>query len=249
MLYSAKFWTGLLYCTFPLNLLVYGMNDLMDEDADYDNPRKGNFVYGAKTTRSQRQGLPMWIGLVNIVYLVALGLLTGDLLYVMAWFVCALCVNYLYNYPPFQLSRKCPWEIPCMIAGHFLIPLLACRINRIPFPSLPSWIFNALLLARSHIWLEYADIEGDEKCNKRTLAVVMGKAATLRIVMALTLIEAFVGFFLLKSHLIGIFSVLGMIVFYIASSRRGEFEMVVSTSQSVVGLYIMVYTWINKILV
>ena len=42
------FWVGLLYCTFPLNLLCYLMNDSADVSVDSSNPRKGGMLLGAK---------------------------------------------------------------------------------------------------------------------------------------------------------------------------------------------------------
>ena len=43
------FWLGLVFVTFPLNYLVYGLNDYNDYKADLVNSRKGNFMFGAKS--------------------------------------------------------------------------------------------------------------------------------------------------------------------------------------------------------
>ena len=42
------FWLGFCYCTLPLNLMCYLMNDLADHLVDADNPRKGGMLLGAK---------------------------------------------------------------------------------------------------------------------------------------------------------------------------------------------------------
>jgi 4-hydroxybenzoate polyprenyltransferase len=59
-----NFWMGLLFVTFPLNFLVYGLNDYNDFKADEINDRKGNFLFGAKSTQSQLASIPKKIILV-----------------------------------------------------------------------------------------------------------------------------------------------------------------------------------------
>lgn len=50
LLTSSTFWLGLLYVCFPINLMVYGINDYADffhgDDLDGQNDRKGNFFFG-----------------------------------------------------------------------------------------------------------------------------------------------------------------------------------------------------------
>eukprot|EP00971_Amphidinium_carterae_P301046 5981679-Amphidinium_carterae.1 len=67
LLGTATFWFGLLYALFPLNVLVYGMNDYTDVDLDRDNKRKGNFLYGAKCTREQLKDLPSIVVILNVL--------------------------------------------------------------------------------------------------------------------------------------------------------------------------------------
>ena len=250
-----NFWFGLVYCSFPLNLLVYGMNDAVDEDVDRGNPRKGNFVYGATLSRKFLHQLPTHIAIVNGVSLILIASFDNELtFYLIKWIACAIAINYVYNNKPFQLSRKSPFEVPVMIAGHFLSPLLSCRLNSLPLPSWESWLFHAFLLTRSHIWLEYEDIECDKKKHKNTIAVVLGHNATLTLIVILTCMESAVGFLLLNSALLGLFSLFGIIVFLLAantkkSKSRSKSSLFVSVSQSIVGAILMVYLWYHRILV
>lgn len=247
LLNSFTFWMGLLYCTFPLNLLVYGMNDMVDDDVDASNDRKGNYIYGAKLSKSSLHELPIYIGIMNIVGLLPIVYTVPSLLwYIISWLVGAIGINFIYNNRPFQLSRKCPFELPTMIAGHLLIPHLACRINGVSNPSFGSLVFHVLLLSRSHIWLEYVDMDVDIMSNKRTIAVVLGHKKTLIMVLFLTGMEAMVGFFLLESNVLGLFSLFGMIVFYISAEKeksKKTDKLHVSVSQSLVGAVLMVYLW------
>ena len=55
---TIPFWLGLLFVTFPLNYLVYGLNDYNDFEADAINERKGNFLFGAKLSKLQLTAIP-----------------------------------------------------------------------------------------------------------------------------------------------------------------------------------------------
>lgn len=246
LLSSPKFWLGLLYCTFPLNLLVYGMNDLVDEDVDKNNPRKGNFIYGAIATKSDLRKLPFQILCWNVAPLAFLSCLdsahTGQYA---CWLLASFVINFVYNNKPFQLSRCCPWELPTMILGHFLIPALSCQINGVPLPSAASWMYHSLLLSRSHIWLEFADIEVDSREGKRTIAVFLGPKWSLALVLLLTFSEAVVSFSLLNSWVLAGFSLFGILVFWNGSTgaKVKKQKTLVSVSQTLVGAVLMGYLW------
>ena len=45
-LHSRTLWLGLFYVLFPLGFLLYGVNDIVDAEADRLNPRKGTFCLG-----------------------------------------------------------------------------------------------------------------------------------------------------------------------------------------------------------
>jgi 4-hydroxybenzoate polyprenyltransferase len=245
LLSSPSFWIGFVYATFPLNLLVYGMNDLVDEDVDKSNPRKGNYIYGAKITKRDRAYLPNVILVSNLIPHFVMGFVTREWLFLSVWLLGAFSVNFLYNNRPFQFSRKFPFEVPTMVVGHLMIPLLACRINKLALPGMGSWIFNILLLVRSHIWLEFADIACDEKEGKRTFAVVFGPKVAFRTVIFLTVLESLSAYFLLKSIVLSLFSLFGVVVFSL-STKEGkvkEEKVHVSVSQSVVGAMLMMYIW------
>ncbi len=55
---SWTFWLGCFYVTFPLGLLIYGWNDLVDAETDRLNPRKGTFLFGARPDAAQLAALP-----------------------------------------------------------------------------------------------------------------------------------------------------------------------------------------------
>ncbi len=75
--HSLAFWLGALYVSFPMGLLLYGWNDIVDYEADRLNPRKGTFLFGARGTREQLRRLPLRIALVQLPFVVAITMLGG----------------------------------------------------------------------------------------------------------------------------------------------------------------------------
>src|SRR5258708_37045112 len=57
LLYSSKLWLGLFFVLFPLGILLYGVNDIVDAETDALNPRKGTFLFGARGGREQLSAL------------------------------------------------------------------------------------------------------------------------------------------------------------------------------------------------
>jgi len=68
--YQAEFWLGLLYVTFPLGVLIYGWNDVVDFEADRFNPRKGTYLFGARGTpeRSHVSQVPWFTFLFGAMF-------------------------------------------------------------------------------------------------------------------------------------------------------------------------------------
>ena len=70
-------WLGLLFVTFPLNYLVYGMNDYNDLEDDAINDRKRNYLFGAKAPRAHLDGLLQKIALVTTPFIIIFTYLSG----------------------------------------------------------------------------------------------------------------------------------------------------------------------------
>src|SRR3984893_1925669 len=72
------FWLGLIYVLVPLGLLLYGVNDIVDAEADVYNPRKGTFLFGSLGAREQLAALRWEIAVAQLpfvaVFLVLIGM-------------------------------------------------------------------------------------------------------------------------------------------------------------------------------
>src|SRR5262249_31951107 len=60
------FWTGLFYIVFPLGLLLYGVNDIVDTEGDRLNPRKGSYLFGSRGADQQLRSLRWQIAVWQI---------------------------------------------------------------------------------------------------------------------------------------------------------------------------------------
>jgi len=185
--HSVAFWLGALYVSFPMGLLLYGWNDIVDYDADRLNPRKGTFLFGARGTLEQLRGLPVRIALVQAPFVIACSLLGGArMLLCFAGMVAAAA---LYNWPRFGFKARPPLEILNQ-AGYLFVFLLSSWLNDVPLLPWPTMLFGALFAMHSHVFGEVMDLEPDRTAGRRTTATVIGRVPAKLLMAVLMLVEA-----------------------------------------------------------
>jgi 4-hydroxybenzoate polyprenyltransferase len=97
--HSGRLWLGLFFVLFPLGLLLYGANDIVDAGADLLNPRKGTFLFGSRGAREQLAALKWQIAVAQIPFLTAFYFLVGPR--ILWWYAALLLAVGLYNAPRF----------------------------------------------------------------------------------------------------------------------------------------------------
>jgi hypothetical protein len=178
VLCSTIFWLGLGYVIFPINVMVYGINDYTDISIDKNNDRKGNFFFGAKCSAEQLKKLPVvipWMTLVPLFFCIipikvgfdAQAWLVALPSYLL-WTASAVGVNLVYNVEPFRLSSHGPYEIPTVVFGQSLVTILSCMVNNLALPPLRYWVHLTFLILRTQLWTEYMDYDSDLACRRRT---------------------------------------------------------------------------------
>ncbi len=169
--HSAAFWLGVLYVSFPMGLLIYGWNDMVDYEADRVNPRKGTFLFGARGTPQQLRRLPLQIALVQAPFVVAFSLLAGaKMLLVFAGMIVAAA---LYNWPRF-----------------IFVFLLSSWMNHVPILPWATMVFGALFAMHSLVFGQVMDLEPDRATGRRTTATVIGRVPAKLLIAVLLLVEA-----------------------------------------------------------
>jgi 4-hydroxybenzoate polyprenyltransferase len=205
------FWLGLIHVTLPLGLILYGVNDIADVETDRLNPRKGNFLFGARGTAEQLAALPRQILLVQLPFLAAFGAIFG-LARTLAWFGCVVCVTACYNWP--RLGTK-NWPVVDLLtqSGYLLVFVLSSWVNGVPQLPWYTFLFGALFAMHSHLFGQIMDMIPDRAAGRHTTAVVIGIIPAKLLMSAFLTVESCLVLRFAQDWLIGGFLALSAIWF------------------------------------
>ena len=205
------------FASFPLNLFVYGVNDLYDHATDRRNPRKGS-VEGALFERAELRSIARAALAVNAPF-VALFALTGSgaalaalaALYAVAW---------AYSAPPLRLKARPGWD-SLANAGYVLPLVFACLYLEVPNPPWLETTAFAVWAIGSHALTSVQDVEADRAAGVRTSATALGGRAAAALA---ALAYGVAGALLWTAHplvapLLGAYAAIAL---YVRSSRRAD---------------------------
>jgi 4-hydroxybenzoate polyprenyltransferase len=168
---SATFWTGLFYVLLPLGLVLYGVNDIADAEADRYNPRKGTYLFGSLGAGEQLASLRLQIALVQIPFLIVFFFLVGPR--ILWWLTLLLSAVGVYNAPRFGWKSRPPLDV-LIQASYLLVFVLSSWLNHVPQLPWQAFLFGALFAMHSHVFGEVMDIAPDRIAGRRTTATVLG---------------------------------------------------------------------------
>jgi len=183
------FWIGLFFVTFPLNYLVYGLNDYNDVKADAVNDRKGNFLFGAKSTKVQLANVPKKIALVLLPFIIYFTVISGFKMLLLLVFM--VVVNIIYNFKPFRVKERPPFEI-CIQIGYVVTAIFSVLLNDLQMLPWQTLLYLSLFAFQAHIAGEIMDIEPDIKAGKRTTATLIGRKNTKLLMLVLLILETYI---------------------------------------------------------
>jgi len=173
MLLTPRAISGLVFVTFPLNLLVYAMNDLKDVDIDKFNPRKGGLHGALASTNDLRKCC-----VLGILFLFLLPpLMISSLEWSAAWSLVVLAFNWLYNFGP-TLSRVPVLDMLAPLGYGCVVPFGYKVVGGNPLNPW-FWAFIVLVIFRTQLWFQRMDLVADATAGKRTTAVWMGEQVSL----------------------------------------------------------------------
>jgi len=186
VLHSPRLWLGLFYVLFPLGLLLYGVNDIVDAEADRRNPRKGTFLFGSLGAAEQLAALRWKIAAVQIPFLIAFFLLIGPRIFL--WYAVLLLAVGIYNAPRFGWKSHPPFDV-LIQASYLLIFVLSSWLNQARQPPSQTFVFGAMFAMHSHIFGEVMDIEPDRLSGRRTTATLLGAVRSKLLMAAILCVE------------------------------------------------------------
>jgi 4-hydroxybenzoate polyprenyltransferase len=208
--HSARFWLGLFFVLFPLGLLLYGVNDIVDAEADRYNPRKGTFLFGSRGASEQLAALRWQITIAEIPFLTVFFFLMGPR--ILCWFAVLLIAVGLYNAPRFSLKSQPPFDV-LIQASYLLVFLLSSWLNHVPQLPWQTFLFGALFAMHSHIFGEVMDIGPDRISGRRTTATLIGSVPSKILMAGLLSVESALVFVFFGDLIITGFLALGGIWF------------------------------------
>jgi len=188
-----NFWVGMVYCTMPINLLVYWWNDLGDTETDQANPRKGGMWFGGRTPVPVLWDLAPLVVAAQVPFLVYFAWQIG-IAWASAWFGAVLAVNFAYNTGPIKLSSQHPPLDFLGPLGYLLLIPLSERLNRTRGLPAVGWAHTIFYIVRTQLWTEIMDAPHDRRGGRVTSALALAARhrqlprLVLTIVLALELV-------------------------------------------------------------
>jgi len=210
LLHSGKLWLGLFFVLFPLGFLLYGVNDIVDTEADRLNPRKGTFLFGSRGAREQLAALKWQAAVVQLPFLLAFYFLVGPR--ILWWYATLLLAVGLYNAPRLGWKGRPPFDV-LIQASYLLVFVLSSWLNKVPQLPWQTFLFGALFAMHSHVFGEVMDIEPDRWSGRATTATLIGRVPAKFLIAGFLCIETALVYFNFHDLIIAGFLALGMIWF------------------------------------
>lgn len=164
----------LIWVTFPFNLLIYGINDIFDQETDNINARKGSYE-GAHIYPNEVR--PIWIGVIltNVPFLVYFAVTLPW--QAVAWMVAYSLFFTFYSAPPLRFKAR-PY-LDSFSNTDYAFPLAFVPLA---LGHEPLWLAVIGLMAWSiakHAYDAIQDIPQDSDTGITTTAVHLGVRGTL----------------------------------------------------------------------
>ena len=171
---SGHLWTWealpiLLWLTLPFNLLIYGVNDIFDQETDAKNPRKGT-LEGARIWPEEVRHIAFGVLLTNVPFLIyfVLSLPPAAVL----WMILYALLFAGYSVPPARFKAR-PY-LDSLSNAAYAFPLVFMPLA----PSAPVvWPAAIGLMAWSaakHTFDAVQDVDEDRRAGIETTAVRLG---------------------------------------------------------------------------
>lgn len=184
---SWTFWAGLFYILIPLGLVLYGVNDIVDAEADRFNPRKGTFLFGSRGAWEQLAALRWQMALAQLPFAVLFFILIGPR--ILLWFGALAVAVTLYNSPWVGWKGRPPFDV-LIQASYLLVFVLSSWLNHVPQLPWPAFVFGAMFAMHSHIFGEVMDIVPDRLSGRRTTATQIGAVRAKLLIAAFLCVES-----------------------------------------------------------
>jgi 4-hydroxybenzoate polyprenyltransferase len=171
---SGALWTWsalplLLWLTLPFNLLIYGTNDVFDQETDAKNPRKGT-LEGAKISPDEVRPIAFGVLLTNLPFLLyfVLSYPPSALLWLLLYALLFLG----YSVPPVRFKAR-PY-LDSLSNAAYAFPLVFTPLALQAVVVWPAAVGLMAWSAAKHTFDAVQDVDEDRKVGIETTAVRLG---------------------------------------------------------------------------
>jgi 4-hydroxybenzoate polyprenyltransferase len=159
----------LLWLTLPFNLLIYGVNDVFDQETDAKNPRKGS-LEGARIDSSEVRPVALGVVLTNALFMIYFLLFVP--ISALAWMLLYTLLFLGYSVPPARFKARPYLDSLSNVA--YALPLVFVPLT---LGKGPIWSAALGLMAWSaakHTFDAVQDVDEDRRAGITTTAVRLG---------------------------------------------------------------------------
>ena len=159
----------ILWLTLPFNLLIYGVNDIFDQETDAKNPRKGT-LEGARISSGEVRPIQLGVLLANAPFLLyfLLFLPPGAIF----WMIFYALLFVFYSAPPLRFKAR-PY-LDSLSNAAYAFPLVFVPLALGETPLWPAAIGLMAWSAAKHTFDAVQDVDEDRKVGIATTAVKLG---------------------------------------------------------------------------
>lgn len=169
------FW-GFFFVTFPMGLIVYGLNDIADQKSDASNPRKGG-VEGAVVKKSQVGFL--YLAIIITITISVIPFIVFNHLFSLIPIGFILFYAYAYSFEPLRFKSRPILDSVSSAFWLYSMFLLAFSLNVQSFVGLflvPRVVVSLVLGAfAAHALTTLFDYEVDKKVGDTTIGGLLTK--------------------------------------------------------------------------
>lgn len=158
----------LLWLTLPFNLLIYGINDIFDQETDADNSRKGG-LEGARILGSETRSILLGVVLTNVPFLVYFLTLPPSAI---AWIAAYAVIFVFYSAPPVRFKAR--RYLDSLSNAAYAFPLVFVPLALGESPIWPAAIGLMAWSVAKHTYDAVQDIDEDRAVGIHTTAVSLG---------------------------------------------------------------------------
>jgi 4-hydroxybenzoate polyprenyltransferase len=159
----------LLWLTLPFNLLIYGLNDIFDQETDAKNPRKGT-LEGARIRAEEVRHIALGVLLTNLPFLVYFVLVLPPAAVLWMLFYALLFTG--YSVPPARFKAR-PY-LDALSNAAYAFPLVFTPLALFAPVVWPAALGLMAWSAAKHTFDAVQDIDEDRRVGIETTAVRLG---------------------------------------------------------------------------